>query len=239
MCTPKGYESFSDARLETNDTDQIGNRQTGIPLWPLDPDLRSESNATRSNPSRKISIGRSTTFPPTGKTLSNLGRPKEDQRRQGIFYLATGLVMVPSSPWQTPQRALIADSQARKQFQDYQSNPQDLANARVEFIPWFEARKTLATAAPERGGFTNSDEEFPESQGTTHQLHPRTASLWAAQAPGDKIRARVVLLTAIHGGGMSSGFLCPLGYGGGRHWVCDVVGSRRARLRVLCSPNRW
>jgi hypothetical protein len=42
--------------------------------------------------------------------------------------------------------------------------------------------------------WTNLDgEQFPESQGTTPRLHPRTASSCAAQSSGDKIRARATL----------------------------------------------
>jgi hypothetical protein len=149
-----------------------------------------------------------------------------------------------STSWLAPRRTPSASPDRRftgpQQFRDYQSNTNDLANARAEFIPCFEALKTLATAAPERGGFTNSGEEFPEFEGTTHRLRPRTASLWAAQAPGDKTRARVVLLAAINGGGTLSlarrTFLCVAstwskregwhggGTGPGRHGVRAYMG---------------
>ena len=61
--------------------------------------------------------------------------------------------------------------------------------------------KSLATDAPEHGGFTNAGEEFLDTQCSTSQLRLRKASSRAAQATEDQLRTQVVLPAAINDGG--------------------------------------
>jgi hypothetical protein len=141
----------------------------------------------------------------SGMSPPNLDRSIEDRRPSAIAYISPG--------WAARRRSFPAaadhgqaphgDTLPKSCTWDYLRDPNDLANITVVLVPRIEASQSPATAAPERGAFTDFDEEFPRTWCTTSQLLPRAASSRTAQTSDDRIRAWVALPAAIYGGGWS------------------------------------